>query len=129
MKDRPMSHSRPLVLVADDDKDILQLLHIRLEAWGYGVVQAANGMEALALAREEKPTLAILDVMMPGLDGLQVARQLRAESSRIPIILLTARIQEGDVSAGLDAGADAYLGKPFDAADLRDKLQELLAPV
>ena len=56
-----MSHSRPLVLVADDDKDILQLLHIRLEAWGYGVVQAANGVEALALVREEKPALAILE--------------------------------------------------------------------
>ena len=123
-----MSHLRPLVLVADDDKDILQLLRIRLEAWGYGVVEAVNGVQALALVREEKPALAILDVMMPGLDGLQVARQLRAESSRIPIILLTARIQEGDVSAGLGAGADAYLGKPFDAADLRNKVLELLAP-
>jgi DNA-binding response OmpR family regulator len=121
--------TRPLVLVADDDKDILQLLRLRLELLGYGVVQAANGVEALELAREEKPALAILDVMMPGLDGLEVARQLRAGSSRIPIILLTARIQESDVSAGLAAGADAYLGKPFDAAALRAKVHELLAPV
>jgi two-component system, OmpR family, response regulator MprA len=67
-------------------------------------------------------------VMMPGLNGLEVVRKLRAENSRMPIILLTARIQESDVSAGLDAGADAYLGKPFDAADLRDKVHELLAP-
>jgi DNA-binding response OmpR family regulator len=119
--------ARPLVLVADDDKDILQLLRLRLELLGYGVVQAANGVEALELAREEKPALAILDVMMPGLDGLEVARQLRAANSRIPIILLTARIQESDVSAGLDAGADAYLGKPFDVTDLRNKVEELLA--
>jgi DNA-binding response OmpR family regulator len=119
--------TRPLILVADDDKDILQLLRLRLELLGYGVVQAANGVEALELAREEKPALAILDVMMPGLDGLEVARQLRAANSRIPIILLTARIQESDVSAGLDAGADAYLGKPFDVTDLRNKVEELLA--
>jgi two-component system response regulator MprA len=118
--------TRPLVLVADDDKDILQLLRLRLELLGYGVVQAANGAEALELAREQNPALAILDVMMPGLDGLEVTRQLRAGNSRIPIILLTARIQESDVSAGLDAGADAYLGKPFDAMDLRSKVEELL---
>jgi DNA-binding response OmpR family regulator len=118
--------ARPLVLVADDDKDILQLLRLRLELLGYGVVQAANGVEALELAREQNPALAILDVMMPGLDGLEVTRRLRAGSSRIPIILLTARIQESDVSAGLDAGADAYLGKPFDAIDLRTKVEELL---
>ncbi len=118
--------TRPLVLVADDDKDILQLLRLRLELLGYGVVQAANGVEALELAREQTPGLAILDVMMPGLDGLEVTRQLRAENSRIPIILLTARIQESDVSAGFDAGADAYLGKPFDAMDLRNKVEELL---
>lgn len=118
--------TRPLVLVADDDKDILQLLCVRLGLLGYGVVQAANGVEALELAREHKPALAILDVMMPGLDGLEVTRQLRAGSSRIPVILLTARIQESDVSAGLDAGADAYLGKPFDAVDLRNKVEELL---
>jgi DNA-binding response OmpR family regulator len=121
--------TRPLVLVADDDKDILQLLRLRLELLGYAVVQAVNGVEALELAREQEPALAILDVMMPGLDGLEVARQLRAGSSRIPIILLTARIQESDVSAGLAAGADAYLGKPFDAAALRAKVHELLAPV
>jgi len=120
--------SRPLVLVADDDNDILHLLRLRLELWGYGVVQAANGAQALELAREQEPALAILDVMMPGLNGLEVARQLRAGNSRIQIILLTARIEEGDVSAGLDAGADAYLGKPFDAAELRHKVQELLAP-
>jgi DNA-binding response OmpR family regulator len=118
----------PLVLVADDDKDILQLLRLRLELLGYDVVQAVNGVEALELAREQEPALAILDVMMPGLNGLEVVRKLRAENSRMPIILLTARIQESDVAAGLDAGADAYLGKPFDAADLRDKVHELLAP-
>jgi len=121
--------TRPLVLVADDDKDILQLLRLRLELLGYAVVQAVNGVEALELAREQEPSLAILDVMMPGLDGLEVVRQLRAGNSRIPVILLTARIQESDVSAGIAAGADAYLGKPFDAADLRDKVHELLAPV
>jgi two-component system response regulator MprA len=122
-----MPAERPLVLVADDDKDILQLLRLRLELLGYRVVQAANGVEALELAREQDPALAILDVMMPGLDGLKVTRQLRAGNSRIPIILLTARIQESDVSAGLDAGADAYLGKPFDAADLKEMVYDLLA--
>ncbi|MGI8606154.1 MAG: response regulator transcription factor [Gaiellaceae bacterium] len=125
---RAAEGSRPLVLVADDDKDILQLLRLRLELWGYGVVQAANGVQALELARELEPALVILDVMMPGLDGLHVAQELRAGNSRIPIILLTARIQETDVEAGLEAGADAYLGKPFDAADLRNMVHELLAP-
>jgi DNA-binding response OmpR family regulator len=119
--------SRQVVLVADDDQDILHLLGHRLELWGYGVVEAANGQEAFDLAREQEPALAILDVRMPGLDGVEVTRRLRAGSSRIPIILLTARIQESDVSAGIDAGADAYLEKPFDAEALRSMVHELLA--
>ena len=94
---------QPVVLAADDDEDILDLVKFRLERSGYTVLQARDGEEALELARERKPDLAVLDVMMPKLDGLELTRRLRAEeaTSRMPIILLTARAQDADVAAGL----------------------------
>jgi DNA-binding response OmpR family regulator len=125
----PAPSSRPLVLVADDDEDILTLVTFRLERAGCDVVQARSGDEALRVALEQVPALAVLDVMMPGLDGYQVTRELRrAEAtSAMPIILLTARAQESDVASGLAAGADEYVKKPFDAADLRERVERLLS--
>ena len=103
-----MSDEPRTVLVADDDEDILQLVSFRLERAGYTVVTAADGPEALAAARQHQPDLAVLDVMMPGLNGYEVTRQLRADpaTAAIPVILLTARVQEADVSRGFEAGAD-----------------------
>ena len=106
---------RPLVLVADDDPDILALVGFRLERDGYEVLSAPDGETALELALARAPDLALLDVMMPRLDGYEVTRRLREHgpTTTIPIILLTARVQESDVAMGLEAGADDFVTKPF----------------
>jgi len=118
----------PLVLCADDDEDILALVSLRLGRAGYEVVQATDGDQALRLARERRPSLAVLDVMMPGLTGLEVVQELRADeaTSAIRVILLSARAQQSDVESGFAAGADAYLAKPFRAAELVEKVGELV---
>ncbi len=126
----PRPDPRHLVLVADDDEDILQLLSFRLERAGYEIVQARNGDDALGLALDLRPALAVLDVMMPGLNGLEVTRELRRNeaTSTMPIILLTAKAQTTDVAGGLAAGADDYVKKPFDARDLTERVDRLLRP-
>jgi DNA-binding response OmpR family regulator len=118
----------PLVLVADDDPDILDLVRYRLERSGYTVATATDGAEAVRLASELTPALAVLDVMMPGLTGFEVTRRLREGSatSRIPVILLTARAQEADVQEGFAAGADDYLRKPFSPRELSARVQAVL---
>jgi DNA-binding response OmpR family regulator len=119
---------QPLVLAADDDEDILDLVAFRLERSGYTVIVARDGEEALELAAKELPDLAVLDVMMPKLDGFEVTRRLRAEEDmrRMPIILLTARSQDADVQQGFEAGADDYLRKPFSPDELRARVQAIL---
>lgn len=119
-----------LVLVADDDEDILALVGIALTRAGVQYVTARDGASALALAQERLPALALLDVSMPELDGLEVTRRLRAaEATReTPIILLTARAQSADVEQGFEAGATAYLSKPFTLAALTARVRELLGP-
>ena len=119
---------RLLVLIADDDEDILQLLSFRLERAGYEIVQARSGDEALRLALELVPALAVLDVMMPGLNGFEVTRELRghAATSTTPVILLTAKTTASDVARGMAAGADDYVKKPFDARDLANRVERLL---
>jgi DNA-binding response OmpR family regulator len=116
------------VLAADDDQDVLDLVTFRLERSGYTVLQARDGEEALELAISELPDLAVLDVMMPKLDGFALTRRLRAEAatSRMPIILLTARAQDADLQRGFDAGADDYLRKPFSPDELRARVQAIL---
>jgi DNA-binding response OmpR family regulator len=119
---------RPLVLVADDDEDILMLVAFRLERAGYDVITARSGEQALNLALANTPDLAVLDVMMPGLDGYGVTRELRRTdaTSEVPVILLTARAEEADVARGMAAGVDDYVKKPFDARDLRERVKRLL---
>jgi DNA-binding response OmpR family regulator len=119
---------RPVVLAADDDEDILELVAFRLERSGYTVLQARDGEQALELARSENPDLAVLDVMMPKLDGFELTRRLRAEeaTSRMPIILLTARAQDSDVDQGFESGADDYLRKPFSPQELSTRVQAIL---
>jgi DNA-binding response OmpR family regulator len=120
---------KPLVLIADDDEDIRALVAFRLERAGYDVVTAGDGEQALRLALERTPQLAVLDVMMPKLTGLEVTRRLRAEeaTSAIPVILLTARVQEADIAAGFEAGAADYIKKPFSPQELRARVQTILA--
>ncbi len=116
------------VLVADDDDDVLALVVRRLERDGYEVITARDGAEALRLARENLPDLAVLDVMMPHLTGYEVTRHLRQETAteRIPVILLTARVQEEDVKRGFSVGADDYIKKPFSPQELRSRVQAVL---
>lgn len=119
----------PLVLAADDDAVVLALVVYRLEHSGYRVVTAHDGEEALRVAIAERPDIAVIDVMMPKIDGYELTRALRAHDStrNLLIILLTARVQDVDVSRGFDAGADDYLRKPFSPEELRSRVQGLLA--
>jgi CheY-like chemotaxis protein len=119
--------SEPLVVVADDDDDILLLVTTRLRRDGFEVVSARNGNEALELVRERRPAVAVLDIGMPGLDGLEVLEQIRAddELGDVRVLLLTAKAQESDVRRGYAAGADAYVRKPFSPADLSVRVREL----
>jgi DNA-binding response OmpR family regulator len=123
-----VSDRHPLVLVADDDPDIRSLVALRLERSGYEVVAAGDGEQALAAALERALDLALLDVMMPKLDGYEVTERLRQhEATRhLPVILLTARVQESDIARGVEAGADDYVKKPFSTSELRDRVQAVL---
>jgi DNA-binding response OmpR family regulator len=116
-----------VVLVADDDDDILLLVTTRLQRDGYEVVQARNGIEAIARVQEHKPAVAVLDVGMPGLDGIEVLSAIRSDPALVGtrVLLLTAKAQESDVRRGFDAGADAYVKKPFSPAELAARVREL----
>jgi DNA-binding response OmpR family regulator len=119
------------VLVIDDEAPIRLLCRVNLEDEGMEVLEAANGLEGLALARAELPDVVLLDVMMPGLDGWQVASELldQPSTSSIPIIFLTARAELRDQARGIDLGGVEYLTKPFDPVDLAAAIHELLARV
>jgi DNA-binding response OmpR family regulator len=120
--------SAPLILVADDDDDILLLVTTRLKRDGFDVIEARSGDEALELAQSRRPEVAVLDVGMPGLDGLEVLERIRADDtlSGMRVLLLTAKAQESDVRRGYDAGADAYVRKPFSPLELSARVRELL---
>jgi two-component system response regulator MprA len=115
-----------LVLVADDDRAVREALERALQLNGFDVALAADGNEALSATAERTPDALVLDVMMPGYDGLDVTRRLRREGNRVPILLLTARDAVGDRVEGLDAGADDYLPKPFALEELLARLRALL---
>jgi two-component system response regulator MprA len=114
------------VLAVDDDPKILSLMRRGLSFAGYQVDTATNGEGALSIAREHLPDIVILDVMMPGIDGLEVCSRLRAGEPQLPIILLTAKDRVPDRVAGLDAGADDYLVKPFSFDELLARIRALL---
>jgi len=124
-----VSDDAPLVLCADDDRDILALLALRLERAGFRVAQAVDGEQALALARDLLPDVLVLDVMMPRMTGTEVVTALRADpaTANLRVVLLSARAQEADVERGLGAGADAYLAKPFQAPELIELVGRLAA--
>jgi two-component system response regulator MprA len=114
------------VLVVDDDRPVLAMLERTLAAEGYEVRTARDGPAALVAVERAAPDLIVLDVMLPGMDGLAVARRLRARGLALPILLLTARDAVAERVAGLDAGADDYLVKPFAAEELMARVRALL---
>ena len=119
------STTPPLILVADDDRHIVDLVALYLDRAGYGVLRARNGDEALQCVAEHHPALAIVDIMMPGQDGLQVCQALHRRGNP-PVILLTARTSDFDKVAGLRLGADDYVTKPFNPEELVARVEAVL---
>jgi DNA-binding response OmpR family regulator len=117
------------VLLIDDDPVILQLLEINFEMEGFAVLSAHDGQEGLDMVRRERPDVVVSDVMMPRRNGLELARELKddPETGGIPVVLLSAKAQAADVQAGVDAGADEYVTKPFEPLELVDRVNGLLA--
>jgi DNA-binding response OmpR family regulator len=128
MKMSERERERALVLVADDEADIRELVGHRMKQAGYDVITAADGKEGLKAIREQSPDLVILDVKMPHLTGYEVTRRIREDSATrdIPVLLLSASVHEDEVAQGLEAGADSYLRKPFRPAELRERVASLL---
>lgn len=113
------------LLLIDDSQDIQKLVGMYLEGEGYEVVQASSGREGLRQLTKNRPDLVLLDIMMPEVDGWETCRRIR-EVSNVPVIILTAKSQEKDVVRGLETGADDYVTKPFDPAELRARIESLL---
>jgi len=113
------------ILVIDDEPRIVEICRDYLKAAGFDVVTAADGQQGINLARREKPDLVVLDLMLPGMDGLDVCRALRREGNT-PIIMLTARVEESDKLVGLELGADDYITKPFSPRELAARVRVVL---
>ena len=124
----PLSIMSGTILVIDDEPKIIRLARDYLERSGFRVVGAGDGQTALALARDEKPDLVVLDLNLPGMDGLDVCRALRRMSD-VPIIMLTARVEEADRLIGLELGADDYITKPFSPRELVARVRVILRRV
>ncbi|NMC52847.1 MAG: response regulator transcription factor [Chloroflexi bacterium] len=115
-----------LILLVDDEANILNLARLYLEREGYLVLTAEAGQKGYELANQRKPDLVVLDVMLPGLDGFEICRKLRAEGNPVPIIMLTARDEDIDKVLGLELGADDYLTKPFNPRELVARVKAIL---
>ena len=117
------------IVVADDDVDIRDLVEFKLATLGHEIITVGDGAAAYAACRDQRPDLAVLDVMMPGTSGLEAIKMIRADADLVglPVILLTARAQESDVEAGFDSGADDYITKPFSPRELAARVEALLA--
>jgi DNA-binding response OmpR family regulator len=118
-----------VIVVADDDADIRDLVGFKLEQSGHEVELVADGAAAVSACRERRPDLVLLDVMMPGMSGLDACRALRDDTAlaTVPVILLTARAQESDIEQGFRAGADDYVVKPFSPRELASRVTAVLA--
>ncbi|MCW2813830.1 MAG: response regulator receiver [Nocardioides sp.] len=117
------------IVVADDDVDIRELVEFKLSTMGHDVVAVGDGAAAIEACRAQRPDLCVLDVMMPGVSGLDAIRMIRSDPELLdlPVILLTARAQESDVNTGFDSGADDYITKPFSPRELASRVETLLA--
>jgi DNA-binding response OmpR family regulator len=118
----------PTILIVEDERNLCDLIRDNLQEQGYGVFQAFDGPSALTMAKDAVPDLVILDIMLPGIDGLEVCRRLR-QGSIVPILMLTARAEEIDRVLGLELGADDYLTKPFSMRELKARVRALLRRV
>ena len=116
------------VLIVEDDPDIVELLQYTLEREGYSVLVALNGEKGLSEAQRRRPGLILLDLMLPGLDGLEVCKALKSDNSTkgIPVVMLTAKGEESDVVLGLEFGADDYVRKPFSPRELVARIRAVL---
>ncbi len=116
------------ILVVDDESVILKLLDYRLTMSGYDVITALNGTEALEMTRNKKPDLVILDVALPEMDGCEICELLKKDEryAGIPVMMVTATAREESIKRGINAGADAYMTKPFESEELLSKIKELL---
>jgi CheY-like chemotaxis protein len=119
------------ILIADDEPSLRLLVHATIASGQHRVLEAADGDEAWTLLKEQRPTVAILDVQMPGRTGLELTRLIREDATLrgIQVILLTSKAQAADVQAGLDAGADLYLTKPFSPLELLTSVEQALATI
>ena len=117
------------ILIIEDDPSFLRAVSHIVEKEGYEVITASNGMTGLRMAKEENPDLLILDVMLPGIDGFEIASRLRSEpqTAELPIIMLSAKGQDADKTTGMNVGVNEYLTKPVDRTVLLEKITSLLA--
>ena len=124
-----MGGSLKKILVVDDTKDIVLVLSRRLQSWGYDVVTASTGEEGLRLAEEQQPDLMLLDIMMPKMKGRDVCARLKAnpKTAKIPVIFLTALGLADHIKAGMELGAEDYIVKPFEPAELKERIAVVLA--
>jgi two-component system phosphate regulon response regulator PhoB len=123
--------SKATILVVDDEEDIRELVALNLDREGFTVLTCETGEQALALARAKMPNLVVLDLMLPGIDGLEVCKRLKADPTlqQIPLVMLTAKGEESDIVAGLELGADDYITKPFSGKVLVARVRRLLRKV
>lgn len=123
-----MTDDKALVMIADDEEDIKIILSMYLENMGYDIVTAYDGLDALACAKERKPDIILMDIMMPVLDGIEVTRQIKAseELKDIPVVMLTAAAHSGMVEKAMAAGAEDYIAKPFEPEKVHEVIQNIL---
>lgn len=116
------------VLIADDELRLRKVIALYMSKCGYEIIEAGNGETAIELAKENKPNAIVLDVMMPGMTGIETTKKLREmpEFAKIPIILLTANASEDDIKTGLASGADKYITKPFSPKELVESIDNLI---
>ena len=126
---QPAQAQPATILVADDEQDIRELVAYRLSRYGYTIIEARDGQEAFELAVDHSPDMAVLDVMMPRLNGFDLTDRLRhtPATQRLPILLMSASVQEVDISRGFAAGADGYLTKPFTPDQLLTRVRDVLS--
>lgn len=120
--------SKETILIVDDEEDILELIKFNLKGEGYNILQAMTGEEAIKIAKQSGPDLIVLDLMLPGIDGLEVTRYLKNNdvTTNIPIVMLTAKGEESDIVTGLELGANDYISKPFSPRELTARIRAIL---
>jgi two-component system phosphate regulon response regulator PhoB len=131
MSDASPGRTRPLVLLAEDDPDVRDMIERKLRGDDMDVIAVSDGVAALHAAKTMRPDLVLLDVMMPGMTGLQICHELRSNvaTNNLPVMLITARARAEDIQTGYDAGADDYIVKPFSPRDLVTRIRDGLVAV